>query len=81
MGDTVYGEEAEKENKRLHNQAFSVYLRHGIEALNTEQRELMKRRFVGKPIGSIKAAQPSPPPAAATEFHRASPTCWRKLKW
>ena len=57
MGDTVYGEEAEKENKRLHNQAFSVYLRHGIEALNTEQREFMKRRFVGKQIGSIKAAQ------------------------
>jgi HK97 family phage major capsid protein len=57
MGDDVYGEEAEKQNKKLHNQAFSLYLRGGIEALNSDQRQFMQKRFVGKQVGSIKAAQ------------------------
>ena len=52
MGDDVYGSEAEKENRRLHNNAFSKYLRHGLEGLNAEEKTFFRMKFRGAQSGS-----------------------------
>ena len=57
MGEEVYGAEAEKENKRLHNQAFSKYLRGGLEGMTPEEKQFMRNKFQGADPGKIKAAQ------------------------
>jgi len=57
VGEDVYGAEAEKENKRLHNAAFSKYLRHGLEGMNAEEKNFFKMQFRGAQPGSIKNAQ------------------------
>ena len=57
IGDDVYGVEAEKENKKLHNAAFSKYLRHGMEGLSAEEKNFFKMQFRGAQPGTIKNAQ------------------------
>jgi HK97 family phage major capsid protein len=57
MGEEVYGEEAQKQNKELHNKAFSKYLRFGNEGLSGDEKKYMQMQFRGQQIGSIKAAQ------------------------
>lgn len=57
LGGEVYGAEAEKENKKKHNQAFSKYLRHGIEGLNAEERNFFRQTFRGVGPDGIKNAQ------------------------
>jgi HK97 family phage major capsid protein len=57
LGDTVYGAEAEKLNRVQNNDAFSRYLRVGIDGLSGEEKQLMRSQFRGQQIGSIKAAQ------------------------
>lgn len=57
MGEEVYGAEAEKENKKLHNQAFSKYLRFGMEGLTLEEKKFFQMQFRSVQPGSVKAAQ------------------------
>lgn len=57
LGEQVYGAEAEAANKKLHSDAFSTYMRAGVEGLNAEQKQFMRQRFVGQQISSIRAAQ------------------------
>jgi len=57
LGDDVYGAEAEKENKKLHNQAFSKYLRSGMEGLNADEKKYFAMQFRGAQPNGIKNAQ------------------------
>jgi HK97 family phage major capsid protein len=57
MGDDVYGQEAEKQNKKLHNQAFSKYLRHGMEGLSSEEKNFFRMTFRSLQPSSIQNAQ------------------------
>ncbi|HEV2463553.1 MAG TPA: phage major capsid protein [Acidobacteriaceae bacterium] len=57
MGGEVYGAEAEKENKRKHNEAFSLYLRQGVDGLSAEQKTLMRTKFRAVQPGEVRNAQ------------------------